>query len=372
MLTKFRLISPFILCLATITRVCDAQSAVATPPPAPRCEDDVTGGKPSNRWKLALRPELNEILPCQQLYISVSLTNNTDKPLALRDAMGGAQLRIFAEHKGNAPKLLHVWGESAISRFALAIPDNDAPVEPGRSVFMDCLLVVPPRSIDWLREKRPERLFEIGGNHRIYAALVNYFSDGAREILVRSEPVSLIIRQPNELESDYAEFFSKGQQVPPAYGGFGRDIDRPRMIETLTDLLAKHPNPPIADDARDFLMHGLVNGAKLPNGSERRYDVKRLELAAEQYLNITPERKQLRRRSVKMWLNLSHDFRIDEAAPILKILASWKASSPYYKEETQSQTVMDKQIEEIYARFGDEARQKAAAPPPKPNPLPTD
>ncbi|HZL88152.1 MAG TPA: hypothetical protein VFB96_07220, partial [Pirellulaceae bacterium] len=92
---------------------------------------------------------------------------------------------------------------------------------------------------------------------------------------------------------------------------------------------------------------------------------------AQNYLDIAPERKQLRRRGINTWGDLSTRFDLDHSQPILQILASWKTSSPFYKDEVESQAALDQIIDKVETRYAQHAAKKAASPPPRPK-VPTD
>ncbi|HUE71707.1 MAG TPA: hypothetical protein VMP01_12545 [Pirellulaceae bacterium] len=290
-------------------------------------------------------------------------------PLTLRDVLAGAQLRIFAEGNGGVAQLLHVWNPLEAEQLALSAPTEETPVGPSQSVFFDNLLVVTPGAFERSTDKNPPRLFSTPGKHNLYAAIVTNGANDASLPTLRSKSVAITVRRPREAELAFEQFFAKDRQFPPFYGGPGADQG---AILDLSSLIVNHPMVPIADDAREYVMRESISLARMPVGSARAYDMELLVAAARSYLDISPERKLLRRRSVRMWISLANQFRLDEASPILRILSSWKDSSPFDKEELQSQAALDRAIARIEARLIEEARQRAAAPPPKPKPLPTD
>ncbi|HUE72065.1 MAG TPA: hypothetical protein VMP01_14355 [Pirellulaceae bacterium] len=321
---------------------------------------------PTRRWKISVRSDQQSILPCQPLYVAVVITNESEQKLELRDLMRYSRVQIIAAPKGAGEKAVSSWTQMEAERFALIVPDNDKIVLPRNSVTMDCLLSADTSNSKWAEMERPARLFEQPGDYELYAAVVNVFASSPIEVQ-RSAPLRLVVREPAPNEREYVQFFEKGRQIPPIYANFtGADVG---IIQALTELIEKNPDSPIADDARDFLMHHLIRAAELPN--DMGYDLKGLGAAAEQYLAISPERRQLRRRSIKRWLSLAGEFHIDDAKPVFDVMASWKGSSPFYEEDVDAQAALDRKIAELEARFAQEARQKAAADRSKSKPLPT-
>ncbi|HUE72108.1 MAG TPA: hypothetical protein VMP01_14575 [Pirellulaceae bacterium] len=355
-------------------------------------------------WKIALRTDTATVVPCQPLYVTIKVTNATTKARKLDELFGDSEFWLLAGRSGEEPRVV-VKGVD-VELVPVVPRHNEEPsVTAGASVFIDHMLTVErvdggwvqnPADGSWSRTPDAKRIFSEPGEYYVYAAVVE--PSKPFEVL-RSEPLAVTVRKPTQSEVPYVEFFREGRQIPPYYGfsgvdaqafeklkslpqresvkrivAFQREVNA-KTIDTLRAMLAKHPDPPIADDMRHYLMVKLISSARRADERGRQLGIDRdvIAEAAQVYLEIAPERKQLRRRSIKRWHGLtSHQYPLDEARPVFQILASWKTWSPFYEDEVQSQAALAKIMDEIEAPLAQQARQRAAAPPPKPKPLPTD
>lgn len=352
-------------------------------------------------WQMTLRTDTPKIVPCQPLCVTIAITNKSGIARKRREVLGGSQVFILAGRKGDKPQVV-VKGVD-VELVPVVPPNNEGQlVSAGASMFVDHMLTVErvdgggTQNADgsWSRTPDAKRIFSEPGQYEVYVAIVDSFD---RFEVLRSGPLAVTVREPTESELPYVEFFRDGRQIPPHYGfskvdeeAFDklRELDEPEGIvafqrkvdaETIDNLratLAKHPDPPVADDMRHYLMMLLFRSARKYDERGRHIGTDRdvLAEAAQVYLDIDPERKQLRRRSIKRWHGLSsHQYPLEEARPIFQILASWKTWSPFYEDEVESQAALAKIMYEIEAPLIQQARQRAAAPPPKPKPkLPTD
>jgi hypothetical protein len=344
-------------------------------------------------WAIALRVDTTTIVPCQPLYVTVQVTNATDGRRKLDDLFASSDLWMLVGRKGEEPHLVKELAiEGDVEGTNLFEGSRGAEVAGRGSVFFDRILTTVRVTGVHSDHSAPQRIFGEPGEYNIYAAVVGL--PGKVETL-RSEPLAITVRPPTEAEAPYVEFFGEGRQIPPHYGfskveeeafdkqvrgkgqpgrtiAFQRRADA-ETIEKLRTMLAKHPDPPVADDMRFYFMKVLIRSASLfdDQGREHGFDREVLGDAARQYLDIAPQRKQLRRRSINTWSKLSTRFDLDHAQPMFQILASWKVSSPFYDDEVESQAALDKIIDKIESRYAEHARARAAARPPKPK-LPTD
>jgi len=349
-------------------------------------------------WQITLRTDSEKIVPCQPLYLTIKVTNTTDQARKLRELFSFCEFWILVGKGGEQPRVVKKTSSERDNEDAnLLVINKETLVEGRASVFFDEMLTV--EKIDggwsqnadgsWSRRHDAKRIFSEPGEYKVYAAVVDPHD---RFEVLRSEMLVVTVRVPTESEAPYVEFFREGRQIPPHYGfnkvdeeafdkvrgqglrtaAFERKLNR-EAIDKLREILVKHPDPPVADDMRQYLMIKLIGSAKRRDarGRDLGYDREVLAAAAQVYLDIAPERKQLRRRGINTWGDLSTRFDLDHSQPILQILASWKASSPFYEDEVESQAALDEIIAKIEAPLAQEARQKAAAPPPRPK-VPTD
>jgi hypothetical protein len=344
-------------------------------------------------WHIALRTDSATIVPCQPFYVTIMVSNTTDQPRKLRELLDGSEIWILVGRNGEQPRA--VQKDSDGEEKNLLTIKYETVVAGRASVLFDRMLTTERVDGSTYNNSAPNRIFSEPGEYNVYAAVVGY---PANFEVLRSEPLVITVREPVESEVEYVEFFREGRQIPPHYGfskvdeeAFDklRDLGRPERIERmvafnrkvdaetigkLRAMLAKHPDLLVADDMRYYLMVLLKRSAKQydEKGRDQGRDRDVVADAAEQYLAIAPERKQLRRRGIKTWWYTSGQFNLDEARPIVQIVASWRASSPFYEDEVDSQAALDEIIAKIEAPLAQQARQRAAAPPPKPKPPPTD
>lgn len=357
-------------------------------------------------WKIAIRTDTATIVPCQPMYVTIKVTNATSQARKLDELLESSEIYVLVGRKGAKVPLVDQsrWWQKMIVCFDA--DEKEVRLVPGfGSVFSDRMLTTPRDDVgrsqnadgSWPPPPKAARVFGKPGEYNVYAAVVDRSSKQYVFEVLRSEPLSVSVREPTESESPYVDFFRDGNQIPPLYGFSEvdeevfqklRDLRPPERIERmvafnrrvyaetidkLRDMLARHPDPPVADDIRHFLMAKLNWSAKRydEKGRDLGYDREVLAAAIQHYLEIAPERKQLRRQGIDSWDELSTRFDLDHAQPILQVLASWKASSPFYEDEAESQAALDEIIAKIEARYAQHARARAAAPRPKPK-LPTD
>ena len=348
-------------------------------------------------WKIAIRTDSSTIVPCQPLYVTIKVTNTTDQARKLDELLRSSSIWVLAGRSSEQPRVVNKSSGEELIVFRQIADDQQTVVPDRSSVFFDRLLTI--EQIDggwsqnadgsWSRTPEAKRIFDEPGEYRVYAAVVN---SSKRFEVLRSEPLVVTVREPAESEVPYVEFLREGRQIPPLYGfskvdeeaynkvlgqgqrtaAFRRKLNA-ESINTLRAMLAKNPDPPVADDMRHYLEVKLIEAAERYD-DEGRYlghDLDVLAAAARQYLDIDPNRKQLRRRSIKTWERLSTRFDLDHAEPMFQILASWRVSSPFYEDEVDLQAALDEIIAKIEARYAQHARARASAPPPKPKALPT-
>jgi hypothetical protein len=343
-------------------------------------------------WRIALRIDAPTIVPCQPVYVTIKLTNTTDQARQLDELLASSKIWMLVGRYGEQPRVVSTAGVETDIGCGPFAGDQKRIVPAKASVFFDRMLTIERVDGSHNNNPAPPRIFNEPGKYNVYAAVVDQFiGPGPFEVL-RSDPLALTVREPTESEVPYMEFFRDGRQIPPHYGfsrvdevafekvrgqgqrtaTFRRKVNA-EAIEKLRAMLAKHPDPPVADEMRHYLMALLIQAAKKydEQGRDQGDDREVLAAAAQQYLDIAPERKQLRRRGINTWGDLSTRFDLDHSQPNLQILASWKASSPFYEDEAESQAALDEIIAKIEAPLAQEARQKAAALPPK-SKVPTD
>ena len=322
-------------------------------------------------WRMTMRIDTPNIIPCQPLCVTTAITNISGGVRKLDELLDQAQICIFAGRTGEKPQLV-------VQGFDTRYSDGEEHlVSAGGSRFIDGMLTVEWVDGSWSDEAK--RIFREPGEYEVYAALTHSIY---RFEVLRSEPVLLRVKEPTDAEVPYVQFFRDGNQIPPLYGydevdqeaydkvrgqglrtaAFRRKLDA-ENIDKLREILSKHPDPPVADDIRHYLMVKLIGSAKRydEKGHSLGHDVNVLAAAAQAYLEIDPQRKQLRRHGVGTWDQLSTRFDLDHAQPILQVLASWKASSPYYEDEVESQAALDAIIAKIEARYARHARARAEA-----------
>lgn len=341
--------------------------------------------------QISIRTDSTNIVPCQPMYVTIKVTNATDQARKLDELLGNTGIRVLVARRGEQPP---VEDQSSAEEMIVCgqFADEQEKVVPGKaSVFFDRMLTIDRVDGSTYKNPAPKRILGEPGEYKVYAAVVD---PSKRFEVLRSEPLAVTVREPTESEAAYVAFFREGRQIPPHYGfskvdeeafgklrgsgqpartvAFRRTVDA-ETSDKLRDMLAKHPDPPVADDIRHYLMVLLIRSAQRydERGHDLGLDREVLAAAAQQYLEIAPDRKQLRRRGIKTWRDLSIRFDLDHAQPILQILTSWKSPSPFYEDEAASQAALDEVIAKIEARYAQHARQRAAAPP-SPPPLPTD
>jgi hypothetical protein len=328
-------------------------------------------------WHIALRTDSGNIVPCQPWYATIKITNSTDQPRKLRELLGNSQFWVLVGRNREYLRVVaKAGGSEPADPWAPSIHENVVPG--GASLLFDQMLTTHGSTHN---NPAPKRIFGEPGEYNVYAAVVD---PRERFEVLSSEPLVVTVRDPTDSEVPYVEFFREGRQIPPHYGFSAadqesieklRDLPRPdrsrafqrkvdlETIDKLREMLAKHPDPAVADDMRHYLMVLLTRSAWQYDDKGHRigYDRAVLTAAAEQYLEIAPERKQLRRRSINTWRSLSSEFNLDHAQPVLQILASWKAASPFYEDEAESQAALDEIIAKIEARYAQHARARAEA-----------
>ena len=336
-------------------------------------------------WQIALRSDDPIIVPNQPLYVTIKLTNATDRPQPITELFGKFEIWLLVGPAGKRPRVVLKGGDGDDTNF---VPFRSKTMVAGRAAaFYDQMVTTLRVDGSTSNSSEPERIFNEAGTYQVYAAIVDGSSTPGWFEVSRSHPLTVTVRDPAESEAPYVEFFRDGRQIPPHYGrskvdeeAFAtlRNLRQPDHIERmvafrrkvtaetvdkLRAMLSEHPDPPIADDIRHYLMVELISSARREDdrGRELGTDLDVLSAAAKIYLQINPQRKQLRRRSIMRWRSVSTQFDLDHAQPMIQILESWKTSPPFYEDEIDSLAALAKVIDEIEAPLARNARARAQA-----------